>query len=322
MPEISVIMPVYKAEAYLHRCVDSILAQTFIDFELILVDDGSPDSCGAICNEYAAKDRRIRVIHQKNAGASAARNHGLDLAKGRYLAFCDSDDFVSPGWLKRMLDYAGGKTLSIGASCSTVEALGKERRLTIASGAAYDSKDYICFNNAGIAGYLWNALYRRDVVESLGLRLRERRETGDYNEDLIFAINYVQAIDKIVYTGYSDYYYNTHEDSLSRANQRYYFEKYAEKYRIWDGFIKRYYPERSDLQCDLSTKTLYHFLTAIKEERDFRKVKSIVYSPEMGDCLKTADTSQENQHVISMLRKKHALSLFCFNKAVRIKEII
>ena len=80
MPSISVIVPVYKVENFLHRCVDSILAQTFEDFELILVDDGSPDNCGAICEEYARKDSRIQVIHQKNGGLSAARNAGIDWA--------------------------------------------------------------------------------------------------------------------------------------------------------------------------------------------------------------------------------------------------
>lgn len=97
---ISVIVPVYNVEPYLHQCVDSILAQTYTDFELILVDDGSPDNCGAICDEYAEKDSRIRVIHQKNGGLSAARNAGIDAARGEYLAFVDSDDWVHPEMLR------------------------------------------------------------------------------------------------------------------------------------------------------------------------------------------------------------------------------
>lgn len=100
MPAISLIVPVYKVEPYLRECVDSILAQTFTDFELILIDDGSPDNCGIICDEYAEKDNRIIVIHQKNGGLSAARNAGLDVAKGEYVTFIDSDDVVSPQYLK------------------------------------------------------------------------------------------------------------------------------------------------------------------------------------------------------------------------------
>lgn len=97
---ISVIVPVYNVEPYLRECVDSILAQTYRDFELILVDDGSPDNCGAICDEYAEKDDRIRVIHQQNGGLSAARNAGLDVAMGEYVTFVDSDDQVSPVYLE------------------------------------------------------------------------------------------------------------------------------------------------------------------------------------------------------------------------------
>ena len=100
---VSVIIPVYNVEQYLRRCIDSVLAQTYTDLEIILVDDGSPDGSGAICDEYAAKDSRIKVIHQANAGVSAARNAGMDLASGEYLAFIDSDDFIEPEMYEQML---------------------------------------------------------------------------------------------------------------------------------------------------------------------------------------------------------------------------
>lgn len=95
MPAISIIVPVYKVEPYLRRCVDSILGQSYADFELILVDDGSPDNCPAICDEYAARDSRVVVIHQENGGLSAARNAGIERASGEFLCFVDSDDIVS-----------------------------------------------------------------------------------------------------------------------------------------------------------------------------------------------------------------------------------
>lgn len=104
MPELSIIVPVYKVEKYLPRCIDSILVQTFGDFELILIDDGSPDGCGRICDEYARKDKRIVVIHQKNMGVSAARNAGLDIARGRYIGFVDSDDWIEPQMYEVMMD--------------------------------------------------------------------------------------------------------------------------------------------------------------------------------------------------------------------------
>lgn len=99
-PYFSVIVPVYKVEEYLRRCVDSILGQTFADFELILVDDGSPDGCPAICDEYAARDGRVSVIHKANGGPSAARKAGLEAARADYVCFADGDDYVVPEWLE------------------------------------------------------------------------------------------------------------------------------------------------------------------------------------------------------------------------------
>lgn len=106
MPQISIIVPVYKVENYLHKCLDSILAQTFTDWECILIDDGSPDNSGKICDEYAEKDSRFRVIHQENAGVSAARNAGLNVAQGEWITFVDSDDWVERNWLEELYKIA------------------------------------------------------------------------------------------------------------------------------------------------------------------------------------------------------------------------
>ncbi len=102
-PTISVIVPVYNAEKYLRRCIDSVLAQTYQDFELLLIDDGSKDSSGAICDEYVAKDARVRVFHKENGGVSSARNVGLDNARGEWITFVDSDDWISKDYLKEMV---------------------------------------------------------------------------------------------------------------------------------------------------------------------------------------------------------------------------
>lgn len=104
MPKVSVIVPVYNVEKYIHRCIDSILSQTFTDWELILVDDGSPDSSGAICDEYAARDARIRVIHKENGGVSSARNVGIKQAAGEWITFVDSDDYLDEDSLLSMVE--------------------------------------------------------------------------------------------------------------------------------------------------------------------------------------------------------------------------
>ena len=106
IPQISVIVPVYNVEKYLSRCIESILSQTFTDFELLLIDDGSTDRSGEICDEYAKKDTRIRVFHTKNRGVSAARNLGLDNAKGEWISFVDSDDWVEDDYLRTLFHEA------------------------------------------------------------------------------------------------------------------------------------------------------------------------------------------------------------------------
>lgn len=106
MDKVSVIVPVYKVEAYLERCVKSLLGQTYKEIEIILVDDGSPDNSGALCDMLAAHDNRIRVVHQTNQGVSAARNHGLDAVTGQWVCFCDGDDWYEPDYLEQMLDCA------------------------------------------------------------------------------------------------------------------------------------------------------------------------------------------------------------------------
>ena len=103
---LSVVIPVYKVEPYLRRCVDSVLGQTYTDLEIILVDDGSPDGCPAICDEYAQKDSRVKVIHQKNGGVSRARNAGLELAQGEYITFVDADDYIDSQMYEKMLEAA------------------------------------------------------------------------------------------------------------------------------------------------------------------------------------------------------------------------
>ena len=102
-PRISVIIPVYKVEAYLRRCIDSIINQSFRDLEIILVDDGSPDNCGAICDEYACRDARIHVIHQENMGLYGARNTGMKIASGEYISFVDSDDWMEADAYSQMI---------------------------------------------------------------------------------------------------------------------------------------------------------------------------------------------------------------------------
>ena len=116
---ISVIVPVYKVEKFLARCLDSIISQTYENMEIILVDDGSPDSCGSICDEYAQRDARFRVLHKENGGLSDARNCGVEIASGAYIAFIDSDDYIAPNYVEYLYRLLVDNDADISCCCKT-----------------------------------------------------------------------------------------------------------------------------------------------------------------------------------------------------------
>lgn len=205
MPGISVIVPVYKVEPYLRRCVDSILCQTFRDFELILVDDGSPDRCGEICEEYAAAHPLIHVIHQKNGGLSAARNSGIDWAfansESQYLAFVDSDDWVAPEYLE-MLYRAVKDTGCAISACGIQRTAGED----LPVGQDYSVKkmasdDYYCSEmvHEGITAVAWNKLYRKDLFASLRYPVGKLHEDEFTTYRLIYGVEEVAVVDAKLY---------------------------------------------------------------------------------------------------------------------------
>ena len=180
MPTISVIVPVYKVEAYLHRCIDSILAQTCKDFELILVDDGSPDNCGAICDEYAAQDSRVIVIHQENGGISAARNAGIDWmmanSDSQWLSFVDSDDYIHPKMLEVLLDAVVSTDTKI-SICGFQRTSGEDLVVDdIPTPQLWKPEDYY-LQHAVNATVAWGKLYHRECFKDI------RYPVGRLHED-------------------------------------------------------------------------------------------------------------------------------------------
>ena len=169
-PEISIIVPVYKTERFLSACISSILAQTFTDFELILVDDGSPDSCPALCDAAAAKDSRIRVIHQKNRGLSGARNAGLDAAEGEWIAFVDSDDTITPDFCAKLYHAAqeAGAQMAVCNYRQVDEALTpiREQYLHVRREVLTPEQ---ALEHSTLLPYMvvWNKLYHRSIFAQL-----------------------------------------------------------------------------------------------------------------------------------------------------------
>jgi len=166
---ISIIVPIYNAEKYLYRCIDSILEQTFSDFELLLIDDGSTDKSGVICDHYSNKDSRVKTIHKKNGGECSARNVGLDNVSGEWVAFVDADDYVEPNWLSIFMDSCNGYDIVVqGFFCDGTE-------YPFPTGIAYKGKSKdglpLLINN-GISGYVWVKLFRLDIIKKNDIRFR------------------------------------------------------------------------------------------------------------------------------------------------------
>lgn len=179
-PLISVIVPVYRVEEYLERCVKSILSQTYENLEVILVDDGSPDQCPAICDACAEKDARVKVIHQENKGLSGARNAGIDAASGEYLAFVDSDDYVSPHFIEELYQLLQDTGCAIGqCRFSYVKGDGlveeSDSAFCIYRGESLMEQLYGPEEKATCFVVAWNKLYRAELFKETGIRYPEGR---------------------------------------------------------------------------------------------------------------------------------------------------
>lgn len=193
MPEISVVVPVYKAEAYISRCIDSILSQTFSDFELILVDDGSPDRSGAICDEYALKDSRIRVIHKQNGGVSSARNAGLGMAVGNWITFVDSDDYVTCTYLEDLYEPEYDLTVVSHVHVNCRDESREKKIVKEFATTALDSQQMQMLleeNGTYWVMFCWGRLYKHELLKANQLLYEDGMNCG---EDYIFSATYLSV---------------------------------------------------------------------------------------------------------------------------------
>lgn len=208
---ISIIVPIYNAERYLHRCIDSILIQKFVDFELLLINDGSKDNSSTICDEYAKCDRRVHVFHKKNSGVSSARNLGLDNAKGKYVMFVDSDDYMLPNMCKLMISTLEAKNADL-VVCGTTETGGgywrpqEDRDYSIKE----FKKDFIHLLHTELLSPPWNKIYKKDKIGN-----KRFIEGISFGEDLLFNIEYINTCKNISFIKASPFYHEKeNENSL------------------------------------------------------------------------------------------------------------
>lgn len=211
---ISVIIPVYNAEDYLDRCLQSIVSQDYNSYEVILVDDGSSDASSLICDRYSATDPRFRTIHKTNGGVSSARNTGIDLAKGEYLMFVDSDDALMPGAMKAMTDGLDGEDMVLGGYVTYMDSVPKKemnpRSAQVFAGD--DMKDFFNMNirkNCETLDAPWAKLFRRKAVGSL--RFNDRLS---YAEDKLFVFAFLASCSSVRTTPAFVYAYHLRSGSL------------------------------------------------------------------------------------------------------------
>lgn len=211
---ISVVVPVYNVEKYVAECIESIINQTYRDLEIILVDDGSTDNSGAICDKYSKEDERIRVIHKTNGGLSDARNVGIDVANGDYIAFVDSDDYIHPQMLEILLCNSNDNQADISV-CSFV-SVGETEKCNfeeinteeIRASNYEDNRISEIYNNNLLTVVAWNKLYKRNLFKNI------RYEYGKIHEDEFIIHKLLFEASKVSYIDNELYYYRTRSNSI------------------------------------------------------------------------------------------------------------
>ncbi|MDY2595272.1 MAG: glycosyltransferase [Oliverpabstia sp.] len=262
MAEVSIIVPVYQVEKYIRQCVDSILAQTFTDFELILVDDGSKDQSGQICDEYARMDTRVKVIHKENGGAADTRNRGMDQAVGDYVMFVDSDDYIAPTMLECLYRNMLNENADI-AACNYLYFFENDRQkdfaINVKSEVLTGSEIFYYRKNERNYGFwtvVWNKLMKRETVGKIRFR------SGKYYEDEFWANEIYQMDIKIVTIPECLYYYRQHENSTMRQ------KKIARSLDLIEAYQERIYIYLKEQKfSDQAYKVLVYSLEHLEESK-------------------------------------------------------
>jgi glycosyltransferase involved in cell wall biosynthesis len=301
LPKISVVIPVYNVEKYLQRCVDSILNQTYQNFEIILIDDGSLDTSGQICDQYAQKDKRIKVIHKKNARVSAARNDGIKIATGKYISFIDSDDWIEPEMYQEMVNKAEELNLDFIMCDYKKKSKGYEDKRTQPIREGYFSKDdiknelYQClimFDNIELPPTIsnWVCLFNTEFLRKNNLYYDEDIH---YCEDTIFGSKAMFHAKKFFYLK-DHHFYNYFYNPNSTTNT--YNEKKWTCYLEINERLIKYFGNSNefDFTRQIKINMLWFTLNAlgqIKKSDTYGKdrinmIKKIMYHPKVTDIFK------------------------------------
>lgn len=300
-PLISVIVPVYNVEKYLTKCVDSITNQTYKNLEIILVDDGSPDNCPILCDNFAKTDKRIKVIHKKNGGLSDARNVGIENATGEYITFVDSDDYLNNNLIKLLYDNMIQTNSNI--SICSFQEVRENDNLDI---SAKQDAELEVFSDSSIMDQLyskhhvefvtaWGKLYKKDIFKHV------KYPIGKINEDEFVCHHILSLCNKVCYTDAKCYYYLQRENSIMH-------QKYSKKnLDVFEAFYDRFVFFKEKYP-NLAVLALYDFLSNIisryyKFDKKYRKFLRKMFNK---------NYNKINNFYLKQLSKKRKIKLFLF----------
>lgn len=309
---VSVIIPVYNVEKYISRCIDSVLTQTYDNYEIILVDDGSKDSSYYICKQYATANKKIKLCHKENGGVSSARNLGLKNANGEYIAFIDADDYVDDNYLKILIGGIEDSDISI---CGYYRVCGKtvEARLVEHEITQYNKKQFLekILNVQNGFGLCHMKLIRHSIIENI--MFDEQLKVG---EDAFFMANISNKVNCVTYINEPLYYYYFNENSLVRAYNNQYL------YNYYDAMLKMYeYINDNKIQSDsIYNYIAYHVLLILVNyccnRSNKEKIKSIkhIYKIDLfNKAIKLSNYSQLTiTRKISLFAMKYRLILLAY----------
>lgn len=310
-PLISIIVPVYNTELYLNQCVESILKQTYKNIQLILVDDGSTDNSGKICDEYALKDKRVEVLHEENSGVSDARNKGLKYAKGEYIGFVDSDDYIKETMYQDMYNLILERNADV-SICNFCDV--KEDKVTQKnkdSGIQEFTKIQILNElilDRNVQSYVWNKLYKKELFDNI------KFPKGKKYEDIETVFYVLEKCNKVVLSSKAEYYYLNRKDSIvNNVNEQTildYIDIIEKRYK----YVSKEYKELMENNIYYYTKTLItaykdaYFLKSISETL---KIKLIEYYNNVKELIKNNEsqvikifTNQQKMELYTLLYDK------------------
>ena len=270
---ISLIIPVYKVEKYLEKCIQSVINQTYENLQIILVDDGSPDNCGKICDEYAKKDHRIEVIHKSNGGLSDARNKGLEIAKGEYIGFVDSDDYIEADMYEVLYNLLKQYNADVSICNFYTVSQGKISIKNADNGINEYNRIEILKEillDKNIQSYAWNKLYKKELFDEIKYPIRKKYE------DIGTTFYLLEKCNKVVVTGKSEYYYINRQDSIvnnvTESTITDYIELIIQRYDYIEENIKELSSYNKDYLKRI-LKTAEKDIKSLNEVGDYTKKK-------------------------------------------------